>query len=207
MPSVGSGSLFEIKDIQSRGTDQFLNVYWYYIDIPPGTLAASAVATAWETIFSVWLPPVQPSTVLHDVIAVDEVTSGSNWIERPSVVPNGSLLGTPLASFVSASIKLLRATKDTRNGWKRIPAGDEDTASGNDWTAGMIANLDNLAAVMNDYLDLGANRPDPVIVRKTYNETTGELNPPTMWIYNLVASAEAKTQMTTQNTRKRGRGA
>lgn len=206
MPAIGSNSLFEVVDVQSRGVDEILNRYWYFASVAPGSAAAGDVATQFENIFSVWLPPVQPDVLSHDIIRVDEVTSISNFIERPSVIPDGALLPPELASYQCAAIRLLRTTKETRSGWKRIAAGNEDAIGGNNWGPAFQGLLDNLAAVMNDHLALPGVDADPVIIRKTYDSGTGELNPPTLWIYNFISSAEAKTQVTTQNTRKVGRG-
>ncbi len=206
MPVVGSGSLFEIVDFQQRAADQILNRYWYYASNPPDFAAASDVANQFEFIFQVWLPPVQPDVISHTIIRVDEVTSSTNFLERPSAIPDGTLIPPELASYQCAGIRLLRTSKETRSGWKRIAAGNEDAIGGNNWGGAFQALLDNLAGVMNDPLIVGAAVCNPVIVRKTVDPVTGELEPPTDWIFNLIASAEAKTFVTTQNTRKVGRG-
>lgn len=206
MPIVGSGSLFEVVDFQARGADQLLNRYWYYGSFSPDTVASGLVANAFESIFAAWLPPVQPDVISHPTITVDEVTSISNFLERLGAIPDGTLLPPELASYQCAGIRLLRTTKETRSGWKRIAAGNEDSIGGNNWGPSFQGELDNLAGVMNDALSVGGFFVDPVIIRKTVDPVTGDPEPPSDWIYNLVASAEAKTVVTTQNTRKVGRG-
>lgn len=207
MGTVGSGSLFSVKDFQNRGVDQVLNVYWYYGTFAPDTVPATEIVTLWEAIFGAWLPDVQPLVVKHDLTEVEEVTSISNFTTQTSTLTDGILAGTELASYQAASFHLLRTDKSTRSGWKRIAAGTEENIAGNDWNVGLLATMDNLAAVMNDPLVSSAGNVEPVIVRKTRDAFTGELLSPTLWLWNIVSNVEAQRQVTTQNTRKRGRGA
>jgi hypothetical protein len=116
------------------------------------------------------------------------------------------LVAPYLANYQAAGIRLLRTTKETRSGWKRYAAGNEAVIDGNGWTAPFLVILDNLAAVLNDFLTIGVDQLDPVIVRQTRDPVTGDLLPPAQWIYNIIASVEVKQFVTTQNTRKLGRG-
>lgn len=206
MPVIGTHSLYKFTDFQVRGIDQFLNRYWYYTAASPGTVSAASVATAIEGIIAAWLPDCQPAVVSHPTLSCDEVTSNDNFIERASTIPDGTLAGSELASYQCAGIRLLRSTKETRSGWKRIAAGDESTVGGNNWGPSFLSVLENFAAVLNDSFSISGNDFYPVIIRYTYDSGSGELNPPSQWIYNIIASVEVKPQVTTQNSRKVGRG-
>lgn len=207
MPIVGDGSLYQIKDFQLRGSDQFLNVYHYYLDVPPDTIDAIDIAGAWHALFALQIPQLQPPVITHTTLVVDELTSNQNFVEIPALTGAGTLVGVELASYQAASFRLLRTTKETRSGWKRMAAGTEDVIGGNAWSIPFIAELEEFAGVLGAFLDLGVNRPYPVIVGKTYTGDPPVLNPPNQWLYNPISAVEAVTIVTTQNTRKRGRGA
>lgn len=207
MPVVGNGSLFKVIDFQSRGVDTFLNRYWYFIDLVPGTVPIVGVLNSFEAVLAAWLPPIQPTVVNHTVVSGDEVTSASNFLERASIIGPGTLAGDELASYQAVGIRLLRTTRDTRSGWKRIAAGVETSIGGNNWGPAFLASVQSYAVTLYDSLNVGSYYLDPVIVRQTYAAGTGELNPPSQWIYNVISGAEVKPQVTTQNSRKVGRGA
>lgn len=202
MPAVGSGSLFRVKDFQSRGGEEFLNVYFYWGANGPGSMSAESLAVVFQATFGMHIANIQPTNITHTVIDVEEVTTIDNFYVAPSVMPPGALVGSFLANFVAASIRLIRSTKETRGGWKRYVAGVEEDITGNAWSAAFMANLDILAANLPNTLSIAGGVVYPVIVRQTRNPVTGELLPPDQWIYNIVASAEGKSLVTTQNSRK-----
>lgn len=196
MPVVGTGSLLEFKDVQERGGNQFLNIYHFHTPAPPNSVDLAVAAAVFMSVLDAWLPPIQSLGLVHTVMSVEDLTGTAAALEVPSVVGPAQLLGAPLPWFVAASIRLARTTKETRGGWKRYVAGTEDELAGNVWTPGFKAALDSLAAVLNDTLDVSGIILTPCIVRKDL------VNPASTWLYNPIAFGEAKSVVTTQNTRK-----
>lgn len=206
MPTIGTGSLFKLEDVQSRGADSVINRYWYYSTVAPNTISANEVITLWETKFATAISNIQPSVISHDTTRVEEITSLSNFLEANSTLPAGALAGVQLQSYAAASFRLLRTTKETRSGWKRYAAGTDLTIAGNDWTAGFLTTMNVLALLLDDNLVAVAGNLLPVIVRRTFTGDPPVLNPISQWLYNVIFSADSKPQATTQNTRKKGRG-
>lgn len=207
MPAIGSGSLFIIKDFQSRDSDIILNRYFYYSTVAPNTISATEVKTLWETKFATAIRNLQPSVITHDKTQVEELTSISNFTEGPSTLGSGALAGTAIMSFVAASFDLLRTTKETRSGFKRYAAGSTLTIDGDEWTSTFVTTMNVLAALLDDTLVAVGGNLDPVLVRRTFTGDPPILNPITQWLYNVIFSVDSDDEITTQNTRKRGRGA
>lgn len=206
MPTVGSGSLFMLQDIQHRDQEQVINRYFYWSSVAPNTIPATEVVTLWETKFVNQITLLQPLEYSHDITKVDELTSVANFTEQISSLGIGTLAGVALPSFVAASIQLFRTTKETRNGWKRYAGGSESVLTGNNWDASMITGLQTVAALLNDTLTAVGGTLEPVIVRRTFTGDPPVLNPVSQWIYNIIQSAAPAGLATTQNTRKKGRG-
>ena len=206
MPLVSNGSLFKLVDYQTYTGQEVTNRYWYYSTVAPSTIPASEIADLWEAIFTAWLPPVQSALLDHTRITVDEVTSIANFVDRASALPNGTLIGPGAPSYIAAKIRLFRTTKETRSGWKRIGVPREEDLLTNTWEAAYLNQLQALAAVMNDPLVATGGTAEPVLVRETKDPVTGNPLAPSLWIYNLIATAAAEPNSTTQNTRKIGRG-
>lgn len=111
--------------------------------------------------------------------------------------------GPVLPSYVAAGFKLLRGDVDTRNGSKRVAGIGEDVVSNNDWDGSVgpavLTYVDALAATI--FITPSTMEIMPVIIGRdpiTGQPDTGRIAP--------VIEAQANPQITTQNSRKAGRG-
>ena len=207
MPKIGTNSLFKITDFSERGAEEVQNVYWYVGLFSPDTLNTDIVATSMMALLDTYLPPLQPSNVSHTIMEVDELTSNSNFTSVASTISDGTLASPWLPNFVAASIKLLRTTKETRHGFKRISAGNEANLNNNIWEASFVVTLQSLADALANNLTAGPQTILPAIVRKgSISDPSIDPDDPTTWVYNLIESATAVSRVTTQNSRKLGVG-
>lgn len=206
MPVVGTNSLFELKlfgDILGNAT---LNRFFYFLPQPPDTVEAVDVVFEFETkLAAIWEAAV---SVDWDGTRVtcDEVTSIQNFFDSTTNIGPGTGVGVNMPPYVSASIRLFRTTKETRSGWKRIGGILEEQQQNGALEVASLAAFNTLADGFADTLPSVGGSITPAIVRVTLDPATGDPNPADEWVYNLVASAAANSNLSTQNTRKFGRG-
>lgn len=135
----------------------------------------------------------------------------------------GSMLGLragdALPSYVAWGFETVRQRRDIRNGYKRFgPVTETDQSAGGP-TAGMLPVLNTLRNAMNANLELeyggGGSTASMVIVKRVrYNPDPED---PDKWSYRIPVAGDPLVyyeanqwvfdKMTTQNTRKVGRGA
>lgn len=204
MPIVSTLPLFQIKENQSyAGVEGFLNVYWY-IQLTGVTALALDVANAFNAKFSVPRRATANTGWQSVLTEADQVNSLSNFAAIAGYGAGTLSDGSQLApQFVASSIRLLRTTKETRSGWKRYMGLTELAIQGATLAPAYLALMQTLAINVGGTLTVGLNTLFPVIVAKTYSPgPPRELNPPELWLYNLVSAAQAVDRTTTQNTRK-----
>jgi hypothetical protein len=200
--------LFEIKVFGSIFGVTTLNRFWYHLNQVPNTMAAADLADAFDThVRTQWAALVSDDWTA-DVIEVDEVTSETNFATKATGLFGGTKSGTtnmpPYEVFV---IRLFRTSKETRSGWKRICGVSEEDQSGGQLETAVQTELANLAARFDSNFTLTGGTVNPVIVRKTYSlPPVEELQDPSLWIVNFISDAQGQVQLSTQNTRKFGRG-
>jgi len=202
MPAVGSGSLFEIRLYSSFLGVACQNVFWYYGDFVPDTVFAVNVEGAFENeVAASWEASVSAS---WDSVRVtcDEVTSNQNFFDAGSNIGPGTQAGETLSPQACFGIRLLRSTKDTRSGWKRLVGVIETAQVNGKITSAQDALLDTLGQDFRTDLVVGAETVSPVIVRKVYLGDPPVLQDPIFWIYNEIASHVVLEDITTQNSRK-----
>lgn len=206
MPVIGSNRIFEIKDFQLHGSETYLNVYYYH-GVGGGAYAAEQVAREFEDhVIDPAILLIQHSGITRQTIEVTEIQVDNNFFQGNSEAGTGSLAGVALPNFCAASFQLDRATKETRNGRKRIGGQTEEVAQGNFWTTGFQTVMDSVAVVLESvFVCLDGGDMEPVIVSKR-RDTQGNLLPVAQWVYNDVASCTPIYAIKHQNTRLLGRG-
>lgn len=210
MPTIGSTFVYEIKDYQIYAGQQVLNIYNYYQVETVTPASASAVATVFDQDILSEVVKIQNTAVAHTLIEVTQLGSLSNFGTRTPTNDQGTLPGGTenVAPFIAARLDLLRTTKETRRGYKRIVGQKEENMVGAYWSSAYIALLETLANVLSLQLPVTAEsvvlEPCIVGIRKDVN---GNQLPVAQWVYNQVADVQAQPVITTQNSRKLGRGA
>lgn len=206
MPVIGGNSLFKVIVKQTYLGQKCQNVFWYFKNVAPNSIDALDVANAFhDAVLSDW------ETLTHedwdtDTIEVIEVTSLENFTEITSAIGPGVKTGNALASTIALGIKMVRTTRETRSGWKRLVGLAQSDLAENDWASGTQTQASSLADEFSADLSVAGTTIFPCLVRQTKDPDTKELLDPDEWIYNLVSTAIVKSEVTTQNSRKPGRG-
>jgi hypothetical protein len=211
--AIVDGEYLIFKHFQQQAGQQILNVFAYEV-----TDAADAVpdsyygaARGFYFLFANTIRTLQTTALQHLRTECTPLVGIEQGIFANPTPVLGSDVGQPLPTMNAASIQLVRTTRLTRHGWKRFGGLTEGGVTLNDLTAASLAILnDVITDVMNPtgvnfpQIDDGGNTIGsfvavPVIV--------GDPVPPaTTFRINLVSSCIPKSQVTTQNTRKVGRG-
>jgi len=203
MPIVGTLPLYQIKENQTYGNSNVLNVY-YYIQLANPEVVVSTVNTAFQAAFSAARRAISTTTWSSNTFEIWQMNSLSNFGEFSSYGAGTLSDGTTgCAAFIAASIRLLRSSKETRSGWKRYSGLTEGSLLGSALTGSYLTLLQALAAICDNTLSAGGETLTPVIVAKTFNPGPPRVeNPPSLWLYNIIGTAVAIDRVTSQNSRK-----
>lgn len=198
---MATGDLYQLIDVQSQSGQQVLNVY-YYKQVSEGTATNQvlALASAFESTLMGPIRDVQSIVVIHDhyqIINTDNTAEFGNV----STGEDGNIGGDVLPPFVAYSFRWNRVDRAVRNGQKRIAGVPENFQNGGVATAAAEILLDVLATLM------GNNITDPT-TEAIFRPQIVHRSVPGVPIYTPynVGSVEY-TRISSQNTRKFGRGA
>lgn len=191
------GDVYRLIDDQTLLGQDVKNVYYYRSQIGDGT--AGLLAAAWLANVLPAVRAIQSVFVSHDLIQTENLNDLSDFSLFALTSNNdGVVTGEVLPAFNSWGFKLNRATRETRNGAKRIAGVAEVNNSNGEAQTAFLATLNDAAIAMGDpIVDALSNQYEPVIVRLDAEGLPA--------VVNVVVSAEY-VRMTTQNTRKPGRG-
>ena len=195
MPMTSDG-IYRLNLESTVGTVQMLNTFWYRTTNGADDLAQE-IADEFESDMMAALVAMVHSTVNFDLITCETVTSfdpiGST-IPSPSA---GTQIGEIVASYIAGPYRYNRATRETRNGQKRIGPMAEGNVIGNTFEGAYLTLMIALSNALEASLSLVTTEADPVIVRR---QTT-----PIPWtdvVYNNVNSVQAVNRVSTQVSRK-----
>jgi len=194
MPEVTAG-LYQVIFEQSFQTQIVINRHWYQhtLDLDD---EQELLANAFDDDVVAAYSGAQSSSLLYESIRVVNVTGDlADFIMSPTIV-GGSNDGEPLPSINAAGIKLLRTTKETRNGQKRVAGGREDDQNNGTWSAPYLALLDTLGDALVGQVSQPGGIFDPVIGRI-------DLGPPVVYTINTIAGHLINDDVTSQVSRKK----
>jgi len=217
-----AGTIGDVVQLVFSGDNlgqQFQNVHFYRVEDAPSPGYLEGLATEFESTLLPLYAAVQNDSTGYASLSLRNIFSGDEYVLAPVTPTAGSSGGTgPLASFVAASIKLVRSNARVRHGRKAICGMSESDAEGQTWSSGTMTALqalaDGLAAELNPGL---ADLFKPVIVKRIFHpadppdhpndwytlpETQVEMG--TNWAY--VISGLPSGNVSTQNSRKIGHG-
>lgn len=160
--------VIQITANQTYQGEKVLNVYYYKVrDVAGGETLADTLENGFLPIIDA-ITPIQDDGVLYPSISALNLSNGLDYAEIVTG-RQGALAGLPMASFVAWSFRLVRASRLTRHGGKRIVGVIEE------WVDGNTANpsqpqMSNAEAALSADLDLYNTIPQatgsavPVIV-------------------------------------------
>jgi hypothetical protein len=203
MPTIGD--LVKITSCSNILSQDACNVFYYLVAAWTGNLTILEALEQWQE---------QVATPIAGQLAQDLDIGELSWNNVDSPAESGSISGGfygtaaegPVSAFTAVSVRLFGTTAVTRSGWKRIAGVVESSVA-----SGVISPT--VLAIFQDWADESivipltaplSGTPDMVLIPVVVGRNTdGSLNTAAV---NPLASAVVQNLMTTQNTRKVGRG-
>lgn len=215
--AISPGSIIRFKNFHTFRDQEILNVsYFEVLAVDPGGVVAipSYLAKGWgvkwfEALagnFNVGLEFVR--------VEVDEVNGVDIGVYAYVNGEAGTVAGESMAPFDAVSVQFLRNDRTTRHGWKRFGAVPETFQAGGSLTSGAITQW------TTDMQTLYYPNPVPIVTINQLDpsdDVVGTVdvraiiwggNSPSfpMGRYQPIAGFQVKPELSTQNTRKIGRG-
>lgn len=186
---------FLLRDNQTYLDEQCMNSY--YFQQVEGAGGAEDLALAFIESILPEILNIQSSGVTHDNIEVTNYDDLEDFHTEALTSANvGSRSGEALPRFNAWAFRILRASRNSKNGWKRFAGITETDQSGGVAAAGMSTALDAVAAVLGVRLsDVNGNSWDMKIPGSQFAA-------PGIPVPHPTAGSEY-VKITTQNSRKR----
>lgn len=197
MPLVSSG-LYKVTLEQEYLNQLCLNTFYFQSTLNLDDVQ-DLCADAFNETLMPFIADALSLSVLFENIRAENVTGTLADVNLTPTVTQGVVIGLVTSSFVAATIRLDRTTKETRNGSKRFTGMVEENINGQRFENPFIAILDNLAVGLAAQISTVGAIFDPVIAR-------APVSPETDWTINNVASAQASEDVSSQVSRKKGKG-
>lgn len=207
--AIGPDSIIQCRFFQEYLGQEVLNVQYYYL-IAMETLADD-LSDYCEPMFNLWrdaLSPGQSNLLYYRRCELYEVNGLDYGIYASPTNQTGTQVGEPLPSFTSVSMQQVRQTRATRHGWKRFAGITENQVVGNTLTSPGLLTWQDIADGLFDGTF--------VLPSIEFPETRSLTLRPIIWggndprypfgRYSDISSVVVKNVVTTQNTRKVGRG-
>lgn len=209
--AISVGDIFEIAVAGHMYGQQTLNVWTYRADSASVGITAAQLAEAyWAHVKAAARGiPTSDHGAAFEEVRVRQL-AGTGGLVGTYIVPAGERGGTrtsdgnpPLTPFAAAGVRLVVGTSTTRSGQKRFGGIGEGDNAGGLLAAGAVSAVQGLLNVASGYIILGAPAAllelVCVVVRK--DKTTGAV-----LAHQDVVGTLINPYITTQNTRKVGRG-
>lgn len=201
MASVGD--LIRITACSNLFSQQVCNVFYYVVAIWTGTIDIDDVLEKWNEDIAIPIGPNLSSQLTPGTLKWENVDNPAETVTITGGFA-GSAAGDAMPSFVAVSIRLYGETALTRSGWKRLPGIGEGNVANGELGTLVVAEFDDWAAT-SLVAPFVSDTPgdfalEPVIVGRNPD---GSLN---LAAVNPIVSAQTQNRVSTQNTRKVGRG-
>lgn len=193
MPQASAGLYRIILEQTYQGKEVF-NVFGYLHSLSSDD-EQDLAAQAFDEDIMPAIKLVQNTDVAYTSIRAINITGTlADEVITPSEAA-GVVTGATVASFVAASFRYNRETKDTRNGAKRLAGMVEENMSGVGFTSPYFTLLGTLAAVFGTDISTVGGIFTPIILGP-------ETVTPGTWLYNTIVSVQALNRATSQVSRK-----
>lgn len=208
---VSSGDIleFRLRSHWETTGDEFLNVIHYLISVTGGTptldLSGQNIIDDWAGEFTSFLQDITSTEITFDGIDITNLSEPTEIFVGDFTSPfSGGVTGDVLPPFASWAFIKRRATATTRNGQLRLPGVPESLQVNGLATAPAVEDLEAFADIFQLGFSAAATLPQPFtatfVLRIVRKDATGALV-----LSNSISGVEY-TRISTQNTRKFGRG-
>lgn len=201
MPVLGADDLWEVRVKQTYLGQKISNVFWYRGDPALNGTAAGVAADFDTACTALWRAAVNASLIFNSIEVINH-NDVADFHERSLSDVVGTFAGDPEPSFLALRVRMVRETRETRNGDKRYAGLVEGGLSGNTVAQ---ATIDAFNPFIGQTHVTFSGVYVPVIVSKQFTGDPPVLLNPTLWVTNGITDAEI-VGLTTQNSRKPGVG-
>lgn len=183
----------------------FRNVYHFRVVSIVGAPTLYDFVDAWRASNLVQIRSLQNTNVQYSELKAEVINHPDKEFVVQSVSHAGTRTGSGSPSFMAISIRLAVGSRITRGGYKRLVGVNEEDVSGQFFTPAFITAFNSVAPYFVDDLNysfrLGTDSliANQIILGKILDENT------MMWRHQKIIAAQIQG-VTTQNTRKIGRG-
>lgn len=205
--AISVGDILQITVVQTYLSQVMNNIFYYEVESVTGTPTYVEVVGGFALDVLNSMNAIQSSAVANSRVIIKNLTNGLDIFEVPNTA-TGDRAGSGNPSFTSWGFRLIRSTGLTRHGSKRVGGVLEEDVSGNSPAAGIVSALSEFAGFCASPIAVdgaaGDTTINPVIVGRfpTGDPNAGELD---LSKINPISDAQF-IRVTTQNTRKAGRG-
>lgn len=203
MPTTGD--VFRITMCAELFGQDVCNVFHYIVAAWTGNVSLEDVIDDFVTTVVTPVKAMQSSSLVYTMISIADAMSPEVYFEKPYTSAGGATSTPSLPSYAAVGFKLVRTDRTTRNGFKRFAGVIEGDVTANALTNPNLSGWTAIETALAADLTVsgsggGAATLAPAIVRMS------PLDPYQVSEVNLVSSAEVNANVTTQNSRKVGRG-
>ena len=206
MPVVGTDLVYELIVKGSVGGTPTVNVFGYYnVGFSPSLPGAGVLNGLFDSqVMAAWSALTSTAVTLTEVSSrrLNNLTDFNTF----PISQVGLVIGDRGTDFSAFKIGLIRSTKETRSGHKRIAGLVEiqTTASGNLIDAATLTLLTTLAGDFASQLLAGGDDFRPCIIGGKYDTVPDPpvLKPEADWVYNPLSAVTASSRVTSQVSRK-----
>lgn len=205
---VGLDSILQWKFFQSMDSQEILNVQYYRVeDFQPTGSSLTGFARA---LFNLWYTnwdSVQSSRLTYVRGELYEVNGLAFDIYIPDVAPTGTRTGDSLPVQDALSIQQVRQSRATRHGWKRMAGMAEIFQANGVVDAGILTAAQEAATATFNSPIILTDDADPTHTMQLEGIIWGGNDPAfPLGRYSRILETRVNPRITTQNTRKVGRG-
>lgn len=207
--AITVGSIVQWKLFQSLLNQQVLNVgYWLVGSMSEPTVSLANMAQSAYELYTSTLDDLVSTMLIFERMELYEVNGLDFDIYSPPVPETGTIGGDVLPPQDCVTIQLVRQTRATRHGYKRLAGIAEQVVQNGQLTSAAYPNYVAGAQILWGQTTTLTNAASPSLQLGLDNIIWGGNDPAfPLGRYSPIADVSVDPWIRTQNTRKVGRGA
>lgn len=191
---VASTGIYEIVLVCDYLAQECLNVFHYVSNVGDDDIQQEC-GDAFDVDNLPDIAIIQSEDLTYEEIVVRNLTGDLADAVITPTTTTGTVVGLEMPSFVAASFRYARQSKDTRNGAKRFTGMVEENVVQNSFVAAFQTLMDTLAAVLDNSISNAGKTFQPIILHKPPDGAG-------VYTFSTLNAVVALGRVTTQNSRK-----
>jgi len=194
---IATNGIYELRLRTDRAGQDLYNVF-HFLDTTGLDTHAQDLADTWKFAKTAFIRDLLSSAVTFtDVLCFPVFGTGIEVTVPYTGGETGNRVGESMPTYVAASLKYNRSSRETGSGWKRFGPMTEGDVVGDFFHASYVAFMDNAAVALEGAVVGASATYEPIIFRAA--NTAIDVTPR----YQLISGVSAVNRVTTQVSRKR----